>query len=426
MALFELTSTDQLEPIQQTTFRSLGKLERHHIQRALRAQIEAITPGVRTMVIAEEFSDWVGANRRIDLLCMDDQARLVVVELKREEGAHMELQALRYAAMISTMRWDQAVEAHRKYLASIGASEDAEGRMREFLQQESGPLALSETVRICLAAAEFSQEMTTTVLWLNRQGLDIRCVQMRPHILGERTLVDIQQVIPLPEAAQYQVAVREKAIEQAAARPQRRLETEYDLTVAGEVTAGLTPTRLVHALVAAALRFDVPLQEIQEMHDAQADSPLKVLPGRLSAAQFQAVAQVDAQDYLMADGELLYGAGSTIAVARHWGRAVMQAVAGLSAVFPASANVSYSVGGGVAQEVRFDGYTLRRLHSKTIEVLRPDGSTSSALPVLRMLAPKLGVSLLNGAGGVHNTRQLGEKVINAIAERSAAGAGGGA
>ncbi len=424
MALFELTDDNNLAPVPSTTFRSLGKLERHHIQRALRMQIEAITPGVRTMVIAEEFGDWVGANRRIDLLCMDDQARLVVVELKREDGAHMELQALRYAAMISTMRWDQAVEAHRKYLASISVNEDAESRMREFLQQESGPLALSETVRICLAAAEFSQEMTTSVLWLNRQGLDIRCVQMRPHSLGERTLVDIQQVIPLPEAAQYQVAVREKAIEQAAARAPRKVEAEYELTVGDKIVAGLTAPRLIQALVAEALRYDVPLQEIRNCHDAEAESPLKAVPGHLSAAQFLKAAQLDAADYLVADDDLLHGAGHTIAVARHWGRAVMKAVASMSALLPESARASYAMGGGVAREVTFDGYTLRQYHSATIEVLRSDGSISPAHPVLRLLAPKLGVDMLNGAGGPRNTRQLGDKVISAILERGADEAGG--
>lgn len=401
-------------------------LERQHVQRALRAQIEAITPGVRTMVIAEEFGDWVGANRRIDLLCMDDQARLVVVELKREEGSHMELQALRYAAMVSTMRWDQAVEAHRKYLASIGEKGDAESLMREFLQLDSGPVALSETVRICLAAGEFSQEMTTSVLWLNRQGLDIRCVQMRPHLLGERTLVDIQQVIPLPEAAQYQVAVREKAIEQAAARPQRRVATEYELTVGDEVVSGLTAPRLIHALVAAALRFNVPLEKIRELHDDVAESPLKALPGRLSAAQFHAAAQVDEEDYMAAEGELLQGEGNTIALAKHWGRGVMRAAASISALIPASAGVTFATGGGIAQEVSYEGYTLRRYHSTTIEVLRPDGSTSPAHPVLRLLAPKLGVELLNGVGGAHNTRTLGQKVISAILEQGGTEEGDGA
>ena len=45
--------------------------------------------------------------------------RLVVVELKRtSDGGHMELQALRYAAMVSTMTFDQVVRAFAKYRKS--------------------------------------------------------------------------------------------------------------------------------------------------------------------------------------------------------------------------------------------------------------------------------------------------------------------
>ena len=55
------------------------------------------------MVLAEEFGDWEDSRRRIDLLCLDPNAQLIVVELKRTvDGGHMELQALRYSAMVST------------------------------------------------------------------------------------------------------------------------------------------------------------------------------------------------------------------------------------------------------------------------------------------------------------------------------------
>lgn len=51
------------------------------------------------------------SNRRIDLLCLDKQASLVVVELKRtDDGGHMELQAIRYAAMISPMTFSEMIE----------------------------------------------------------------------------------------------------------------------------------------------------------------------------------------------------------------------------------------------------------------------------------------------------------------------------
>src|SRR5690606_41304525 len=122
MPLYEMTE-DRLSLVEARTFTKLGYMERQNLQRAIRTSIDAITPNVRTMVLAEEFGDWVGVNRRIDLLCLDEDANLVVVELKREGATHMELQAIRYAAMVSTMRFEQAVKAHEKYLESIGSSD---------------------------------------------------------------------------------------------------------------------------------------------------------------------------------------------------------------------------------------------------------------------------------------------------------------
>jgi hypothetical protein len=67
--------------------------------------------------------------------------------------------------------------------------------------------------RIVLVSGEFSKEITTAVLWLNERELDIRCVRLRPYSLDGRTLLDIQQVVPLPEATEYQVQLRKKEAE---------------------------------------------------------------------------------------------------------------------------------------------------------------------------------------------------------------------
>ena len=70
------------------------------------------------MVIAEEFGEWSESGRRIDLLAVDRDANLVVIEFKRtDDGGHIELQAIRYAAMVANMTWDQAKTAFQKYLA---------------------------------------------------------------------------------------------------------------------------------------------------------------------------------------------------------------------------------------------------------------------------------------------------------------------
>jgi Domain of unknown function (DUF4268) len=80
-------------------------------------------------------------------------------------------------------------------------------------------------VRIVLASADFSKELTTSVLLLNEQGLDIRCVRLKPYRDADGTvLIDVQQLIPLPEATDYQTQIKAKEQAGRAERAQR-----YDL-----------------------------------------------------------------------------------------------------------------------------------------------------------------------------------------------------
>ena len=108
MALYCI-SDKNLTALTKTTFTIEGLQERYDLQEAIKKTIDIVAPDC--LVISEEFSDWEDSRRRIDLLAIDKQANLVVIELKRDEvGAHMELQALRYAAMISTMSFAKACE----------------------------------------------------------------------------------------------------------------------------------------------------------------------------------------------------------------------------------------------------------------------------------------------------------------------------
>ncbi len=207
MAIYEITP-EELVAIPQTSFAEAGLFERTDLQRLLREQIEILSPD--TLVLAEEFADWQDSKRRIDLLGIDRDANLVVIELKRtEDGGHMELQALRYAAMVSTMTFERAVSAFAGHLGI--ELDDAQARLLEFLRWD-GPdeERFAQDVRILLASAEFSKELTTAVLWLNQRDLDIRCIRLRPYRDGSRVLLDVAQVLPLPEAEQYQVRLREK------------------------------------------------------------------------------------------------------------------------------------------------------------------------------------------------------------------------
>ena len=208
MAIYEITP-DSLRPITETSFHAAGVREAD-LQCLLRSQIDIISPD--TLVIAEEFGEWEDSRRRIDLLGLGKNADLVVIELKRtEDGGHMDLQAVRYAAMVSPMTFDKVVEVYAAYLSRNGSTLDAQSAILEFLEwEEPDEDHFAQDVRIVLASAEFSKELTTAVMWLNEQGLDIRCIRAKPYADNGRVLLDVQQVIPLPEAADYLVKIKEK------------------------------------------------------------------------------------------------------------------------------------------------------------------------------------------------------------------------
>ncbi len=234
MAIYELTS-DLVRRIEETSFGAAGIRERADLQRLLRSQIDIIAQDV--LIIAEEFGEWEDSKRRIDLLGLDKDANLVVIELKRsEDGGHMELQAIRYAAMVSVMTFDKAVELYAEHLHRRSSDgKDARTAILEFLDwEEVDEDRFAQDVRIILVSAEFSRELTTTVMWLNERELDITCVRIKPYQDDGRLLIDVQQVVPLPEAADYIIRIKEKEVrERTARREQSALGEQFGRFWAG-------------------------------------------------------------------------------------------------------------------------------------------------------------------------------------------------
>lgn len=207
--------------------------ERRDLQRLLRAHMVELVPDV--LVIAEEFGEWEDSRRRIDLLGLDKQANLVVIELKRgDTGVHMELQAVRYAAMVSTMTFDQAVATY----ASLLGEPDLEARDRILTHlgwSEANEDEFAQDVRLVLLSEDYSRELTSAILWLNQKGLDITAFRVGAYKLGERLLMEFQQIIPLKEAEEYQVKVRNKQlVEQTARRAQVAWNGEFYANYGGE------------------------------------------------------------------------------------------------------------------------------------------------------------------------------------------------
>lgn len=237
-----------------TSFASEGVLERRHLQAALRQNISLL--GDDLLVVAEEFGDFAGASRRIDLLCVDRSARLVVVELKRsDDGGHMDLQALRYAAMVSTMTMDDLQAIFSKHLSAMGEDTDgAHSRLVEWFDDldDNDDIVIKRDVRIILVSAGFGKEITTTVLWLNDlYGLDIKCIRLTPYRVDNRLLLDVQPVIPLPEAAELTVRLRRREQAVKAVAASGKDFTRYVVTTPDSATEPLSKRRAINALVVA-------------------------------------------------------------------------------------------------------------------------------------------------------------------------------
>jgi len=226
MAIYSFTD-NSLSKVETTTFNAEGILERQHLQLAIKHQIEVVAP--HCLVISEEFSEWSESKRRIDLLAIDKEGNLVVIELKRtESGEHMELQALRYSAMVSTLTFSRAIEIYQKYLVSINCEEDAESNLLEFLGwEEAQEDGFALDVRVILVSSNFSKELTTSVMWLNQRNLDIRCVRLIPYKYQDQILLDVQQIIPLPEAESYQIKIKQQTEERKEARKSSKDYTSY-------------------------------------------------------------------------------------------------------------------------------------------------------------------------------------------------------
>ncbi len=207
------------------------------------------------LIVAEEFRAFADARRRIDPLGVDRAGHLVVFELKcSPDGGHLELQALRYAAMVSTMTFDDLVGHYEHYLATAEAEavEEAQERLANWLD-DGDATVISRHVRIVLVSAGFDREITTTVLWLtDLYGLDIRCVRLTPYRVGDRLLLDVQQMIPLPEANELTIQLQRKATQERAVRgTDGRDWTQYVITGPAGESEPLRKRQAILAMVTA-------------------------------------------------------------------------------------------------------------------------------------------------------------------------------
>ena len=193
-----------------TSFYDLNVKERQDLQAWLMNRPEVL--GEPLLLITSEFDRFDKSDRRLDLLLLDKEGTLVIAELKLDaSGSLADQQAIRYGAFCSTMTMDDVVALLAR--SSGKGLDEATEAICQFLHSGGLPELTGEP-RIILVAGSFNdQELTATVLWLRKFGLNISCVELTPYRYpgdDSNILLVPKILIPLTEARSYQISVERK------------------------------------------------------------------------------------------------------------------------------------------------------------------------------------------------------------------------
>lgn len=221
--------TNRIAPVRIKTFSELGLTERKHLQEWLAYQPDAL--GEELLIIQKEFDGFDETRERLDLLALDKDGNLVIIENKLDDsGRDVVWQALKYASYCASLTKAQIVDIYQQYLfrnqpaiecgdklAECGQPVDAAARICDFLEVpdlDEVKLNLGNSQRLMLVAANFRKEVTSTALWLLGQGINVQCFKVTPYELNEQLLINIDQIIPTPEAKELMIGISAKEAEE--------------------------------------------------------------------------------------------------------------------------------------------------------------------------------------------------------------------
>lgn len=217
---------NRISPVKAKKFSELGFTERKHLQEWLAHEPSAL--GEELLIIQKEFDGFDDTRERLDLLALDKDGNLVIIENKLDDsGRDVVWQALKYASYCASLTKAQIVEIYQQYLDRyepvtgevdlLNAPASASARICEFLDApdlDELKLNLGNSQRIMLVAANFRKEVTSTALWLLGQAISIACFKITPYSLGEQLLINIDQIIPTPEAKELMIGINAKEAEE--------------------------------------------------------------------------------------------------------------------------------------------------------------------------------------------------------------------
>ncbi len=196
----------------ETDLKSHNLLERQDLEKWIENYPDIV--GEELLILTTEYDKFDKTDERLDLLAIDKEGNLSVIELKRDDsGKNVDLQAVKYAAYCSTLSLDEVAKFYQQYLETKGeklTDEDAKKRIVEFIENDEFE-EISDKPRIIIVSKEYRPEVTASVLWLRKFGIDITCVKLTPYEIDKDTIgFESNVLIPLPEAKDFVIQSEKK------------------------------------------------------------------------------------------------------------------------------------------------------------------------------------------------------------------------
>jgi alkylated DNA nucleotide flippase Atl1 len=230
------------KPISPGSYQEMGALELQDIERWIKEEPTML--GDEFLIVASQFSNWDKSKDRPDLIVLDRSGKLGVVEVKRDQsGSGQDLQAIRYAAYASTLSLDQVVDLSSEYLTKESGGNVSATQAREQLAEfaaEGDIEAIDDDdqPRIILVAGGYQPGVTSTAVWLRQTfGMDVSCIQVQPYELQGEIVLASTTIIPVPEAADFEVKVQAKK-QKAKAKDSKKLDFEVAIEFIDAIPLG--------------------------------------------------------------------------------------------------------------------------------------------------------------------------------------------
>lgn len=216
-------------PAKHLTLAEAGLKERRDLQEWIAEHPEILGPDIKIMTM--EFDRWTAAkgqtSDRLDILGLHTSGELVVAELKRDKAPDfVEMQALKYAAMVSRFEVEHLVERFANYSSSRGNPMAKEVAEQVILHH--APDISTETLRrprVILVASEYPVSTMATAVWLNEMGLKVTLIEYRAYQTGSEISISVSQLYPVPEIEDFMISPRQAGVKAADESQGRRADS---------------------------------------------------------------------------------------------------------------------------------------------------------------------------------------------------------